>query len=282
MRKVWIITLALAALATVVSAEEGPASAPKQATGTFESRIWKLELVGAYAFPVDEVGFDDEPGIKVAVSNRGFNAEWVDRYFDREHWIDERFRDEEDYVVYFDFDRKGAYKGMSYYFESGDGCGFCFNGATTSTVKIEGGRIKGHLSLPPKDDDAHWDFELDVPIAPADHGKELPADGGEPGQVYAAYHQAVVDGKTDAVMGFLNSSNAERYAENKDQGLDAWRNDHPTESYRIVKAWVDGDHALLVVEGKTPIMGLDVQVLMDKEKGTWKIADELPKVKFGE
>lgn len=278
MRTVWIAVLACVALAATLPAEE----AAKQAGGTFESKAWKLELVGAYAFPVDEVGFDDEPGIKVVVSNRGFRAEWVDRYYDREQWIDERFKNDEDFVVYFDFDLKGAYQGMTYYFESGDGCGFCYNGATVSTVKIVDGRIKGHLTLPPKDDDAHYDLQFDVPIASQDHGKALPADGGEPGKVYAAYHQALVDWKVDGVQSFLTAENAENYGKDKEKAFHAWNNDHPTQSYKIVKAFEKGDQALLVVEGTTPAMGLVVQVLMDKENGVWKIADELPKVKFGE
>ena len=63
--------------------------------------------------------------------------------WDRRHVIDDYFRDEETLVAYFHFGKDGKYKGMSYYFASGDGCGFCYDGTVQSTVKIEKGRIDG-------------------------------------------------------------------------------------------------------------------------------------------
>jgi hypothetical protein len=275
--------LAFAVLGALFSlSTAGAEEAPKQASGTFASRAWTLELVGAYAFPADEVGFDDQPGYKVVVSNRGFVASWLDKYESREYYIDNRFRNDEDFVVYFHFDRQGAYKGMTYYFESGDGCGFCMSSKTTSTVKVEKGRIAGRLALPQEDDDAHFDLQFDVPIAPTDHGKALPAGGGDPGKIYAAFHKALVDFDTDAVVANLTADNAERFTGDKAKALDLWRSEHPTENYKIVKGWVDGDFALLLVEGANSFMKMNLDVLLEKEKGVWKVSDELTQPKFGE
>ena len=134
---------------------------------------------------------DDEPGVRVAVSNTRFLTEGIDRYYDREHIIDTAFADEESLVVYFHFAKNGAYKGMTYYFGSGDGCGFCYDGSVQSTVKIASGRLKGKIKLAPKPGENSWDIDLDVPVAPASHGDPLPAGGGEPGKAYAGYHAAL-------------------------------------------------------------------------------------------
>ena len=137
-------------IATVPQAARGTAEekAP-QASGKVESKGWTFEARGAYAFPA-EVGFDDEPGIKVAISNAGFLVEALDRDYDREHMIDTFFRDDETLVAYFQFSKSGAYKGVSYYFASGDGCGLCYDSSVQSTVKVEKGRIHGALRIAAK------------------------------------------------------------------------------------------------------------------------------------
>src|SRR5687767_12541572 len=73
-----------------------------QASGKFEGKDWFFDAAGAYAFPA-KVGMDDEPGVRVAISNSGFLTEGMDRYWDREHVIDEFHRDEETLVVWLHF-----------------------------------------------------------------------------------------------------------------------------------------------------------------------------------
>ena len=251
------------------------------ASGKFEGRQWTFEASGAYAFPA-EVGMDDVPGIRVAVSNGNFNTDRLDAYWDREHVIDTYFRDEETLVVYFDFDQAGKYKGMNYYFASGDGCGYCYNGAVQSTVKVEKGRIHGSLKQPPDGDEATWNIEFDVPIAPSDYGTPLPAGGGEQGKAYAAYHTALDGTEPSALKPLLDKEDGEALAEEGQDMMNRLREQHPTKSYKISKGFVKGDRALLLVDGENSIMKVENEVHLVKIDGTWRVYNEVSQVKLGD
>jgi hypothetical protein len=270
-----VLAVLALALATPLAAAEAP-----QASGSFAGREWTFEPRGAYAFPA-EVGMDDEPGIRVAVSNAGFIAAGVDRYYDRQYFIDTFFRDAETLVVYFDFSPKGEYKGMSYYFGSGDGCGYCYDGSVVSTVKIAGGRAKGSVKLPAKEGEAHWDVTFDVPVASGDFGAPLPAGGGEPGAAYAAYHAALGGESPDAVKPFYTEETQAAWAEDRDGILSSYRKDHPDKGYKVVRGWSRGDRALLLVEGENAYMNVSTEVHLVKEKGTWRIDNEMLQAKLG-
>jgi hypothetical protein len=106
--------LALLLLAGASAAGAGAAAAAEakpQASGRFASSNTSFEALGAYAFPA-EVGFDPAPGYRVAVSNAGFVAAVLDRYWDRENAIDSFFVDPETVVVYFHFGKDGKYLGL--------------------------------------------------------------------------------------------------------------------------------------------------------------------------
>jgi opacity protein-like surface antigen len=268
------------ALLLVLAAGSLAAAETPQAAGKFSGKKWEFETSGAYAFPA-KVGMDDEPGIRVAVSNSRFNAEIIDRFWDREFVIDNRFADEQTLVAYFHFAKDGTYKGMSYSFGSGDGCGFCYDGKVRSTVKIAGGRLKGKVALAPQPDENSWDIDLDVPVAPSDYGTPLPAGGGEPGAVYATYHKAIVDNDTATLGKVFKQGIAAKLAEHPDEVARAWREDHPTESYKVTKGFVRGDHALLLVDGATSYSKVEVEAHLVKEGAAWKIDDEVLQVKLG-
>lgn len=272
----WTTLALLSALPTLAFGEE-----PRQATGKFEGKNWTFEAFGAYAFPA-EVGMDDEPGVRVAVSNTRFLTEGIDRYYDREHIIDTAFADEESLVVYFHFAKNGAYKGMTYYFGSGDGCGFCYDGSVQSTVKIAGGRLKGKIRLAPKPGENSWDIDLDVPVAPAGHGDPLPAGGGEPGKVYASYHAALAAADPTAAKPYFDEETQAGFAQHAEEIVRSYREDHPDRSYRIVKGWSRGDRALLLIEGETSYSKVKTEVQLVREKGTWRVVTEELQVRIGE
>lgn len=278
MRRCAVLTFAL--LASGASMSPVGAETP-QAAGKFTGRNWNFETAGAYAYP-GEVGFDDEPGIRVAVSNGVFRAETIDRFWDREHVISSRFADEETLVVTFQFGKDGTYKGMSYFFGSGDGCGFCYDGSVTSTVKIAGGRLRGKFALAPREDDISWEIELDIPVAPSDYGTPLPADGGEVGAVYAAYHKALEESDGAALARVFPVAMAAKLAEQKDHVVAAWSEDHPTKSYRVTKGFVKGDRALLLVDGENSYFRAEVEAHFVQEDGAWKLDDEILQVKLGD
>lgn len=267
--------LLVAAVGPLVAAE------PPQATGKFTGKNWTFETAGAYAYP-GEVGFDDEAGIRVAVSNAVFRAETLDRFWDREHAISSRFVDDETLVVTFQFGQDGSYKGMSYSFGSGDGCGFCYDGKTSSSVKIAGGRLKGRLALAPEPDESSWEIELDVPVAPSDYGTPLPSGGGEVGAVYAAYHEALAASDGAALAKIFPAELAAKLADQKDQIVAAWSEDHPTKSYSVKKGFVKGDRALLLIDGENAYFKAEVEAHFVKEGGAWKLDDEMLQVKLGD
>ncbi len=275
-----ISLIALLAFVALLVASPLFAEAP-QAAGKFSGKSWEFEAAGAYAFP-GEVGFDDEQGILVAVSNTTFLAETIDRFWDREHLIADRFASEENLVVTFQFAKDGAYKGMSYSFGSGDGCGFCYDGSVRSTVKIAGGRLKGKIALAEEPGEQWWEIDLDVPVAPADYGTPLPAGGGEIGAVYAAYHEALEKSDGAALATLFPAELAAKLAEQKDQIVAAWSEDHPTKSYRVTQGFVKGARALLLIEGENSYFKAEVEAHFLKEDGAWKISDEMLQVKLGE
>ena len=151
-----------AALLIAASLAPSPETAPATASGKFVDQKWTVPITGAYAFRSKTGGFGDDDVIRVAVSNTKFVPEAVDWHFDREHAINTYFVDDETKVVYFEFEESGKYHGLSYYFESGDGCGYCFDSKVKSTVRASEGRLKGDLSY--KGDDREFQITLDVPI----------------------------------------------------------------------------------------------------------------------
>jgi hypothetical protein len=269
----------VAAAVPPLRANEEPAK-PRQAHGSIDGRLWRFEALGAYAFPA-EVGFDDEPGIKVAVSNSGFRAEVLDRDYDREHMIDTYFRSDETLVAYFQFSKSGAYQGVSYYFASGDGCGYCYDGSVQSTVKVEGGRIHGGLKHAPEDG-LRFDIRFDVPIAPTDYGDPLPAGGGEPGKVYAALHGPLVAMDAAAARPYFTEAAQADWTDGAAEILESFRKEHPDQSFRVVRGWTRGDRALLLVEGETSYSKVKTEVQMVREKDTWRLASEALQIRMGE
>lgn len=264
--------LLIAAAAWPLSAQE-----PGKATGRFQSQDAWFNAGGSYAFPVDEIGISEEPGILVAVSNAGFVPQYIDYYWDRKNAIETFFKDEETAVVYFTFDNSGKYRGVEYYVGPGNGCGFCFDPKATSTVKLGDGRLAGKLAYKSDEDSYSFDIEIDVPIAFSDYGTALPADGGEPGNVYSAYHQAMA-GLSEATLGQLGSLlSTEIAASLSEHGLDYARylgRSHPT-SYRIVRGFTRGERALLVLEGSNDLGEVTVEAHLVRQGGQWKFDEEV-------
>lgn len=272
-RSLVLVGLLSAALLVPPAAQGKPAAGKPQATGSVSSKTGEFDVVGAYAFP-GKTGSDDQPGILVAVSNSGFVTEILDHYWDRQHFIDTNFADDETPVVWFQFDPKGKYRGMSYYFGSGDGCGFCFDPDVDSTVKVSGGRIGGRVAH--KDPGgATFDVTFDVPVASTDYGTALPADGGEPGEVYQAFHKAVTAGDAAALKPLLGKERQGFLQDRTAAFISFLQESHP-DSYRVSRGFVSGDHALLLVSGeKSPLGKVHTEAHLLREGGRWVVDDEI-------
>ncbi len=241
----------LALGAALTAAPDTPT--PGTASGRFEDRKWKLELAGAYAFRDKTRGTGDEERIQVAVSNTGFLAAALDEYYDRGHAISTLFADEETKVVYFEFDDAGGYHGLSYYFESGVGCGWCYDSKVKSTVHAVDGRLKGDLSY--RSDDRSFQVTLDVPIPSRAWGDPLPRNGGDPGKAYLAWSSALEKRDKKAFYALSDADMKKRFDEfAKQERLDGWLDyrwhDEHTElrTIRITGGFVRGDRAVVLFD----------------------------------
>jgi opacity protein-like surface antigen len=276
-----LVLFALLASAALAASD---APSPAKASGTFEDKKWKVKIGGAYAFWDKSAGMDDASVIQVAVSNSGFNADAFDGVFDRQHAINALFADDETKVVYFEFDEKGRYRGLSYYFESGDGCGYCFSTEVKSTVRAVDGRLKGDLSY--SGDDRTFQIQLDVPIPPKKWGEPLPPDGGEPGKVFLAYHAALDKRDAKALSALVDADYRERIQKYRGDGkLDAyldyrWKDEHTElKTIRITGGFVRGDRAVVLFDGSNAYIDhLYGEAQLLREGGKWLVDRDMVEV----
>lgn len=159
------------------------------ASGTFMGRTLTLDIAGAYSY-WDRSGDSQDRVIKVVVSNAEFKAALLDDWYDRQSAVHDLFVDDRVKIVTFDFDPDGRYRGYSYYFGSGDGCGWCYDSAVRSTVRGAGGRLNGSIAFTGPGAVA-FEIRFDVPIPDKAWGDALPAGGGAPGRAYLGYHKAL-------------------------------------------------------------------------------------------
>lgn len=256
------------------------ADVPAQASGKFAGAKISFNVGGGYAF----WSRGSERFIEVAISNDPFLAKSFDAFYDPKPVIGSRFADNETFVVYFEFEPTGRYHGLSYYFGSGDGCGFCYDSSVKSTVRIENQRLKGRLFY--REKSPTFDVELDVPIAPEEWGKPISGDGGEIGAAFRAYNAAWDKGDRKAVFEHLDSANQARWKKKEKEGkLDEYvafreKDLHwNLKNARIVGGYSRGDQAVLLVKAKNSyIEHIHGQVSMMKESSGWKIFDEVYEV----
>ncbi len=138
------------------------------------------------------------------------------------------------------------------------------------------GRIAGTLEL--KDNDgASFDLTFDIPVAPTDFGDALPANGGEPGNAYRAYHEALAGGEADSIRPTMESYWHSHFEDG--QGfIDFLRKLHP-DSYVVKQGFIQGDRAVLLASGKHRTLGdLRVEVHLLREEDRWVYSDELVKI----
>jgi len=256
--------------ATQVRAGDG------SATGQFESRNWKVPIADAYAFR-HEASLGEGKAIWVAVSNGVFGKEYLDACWDRQYLLDNFFADDETRVVYLEFGPTGSYSGYSYYFGSGDGCGFCGGGDVTSTVKLAAGRLAGKVAT--KGEDVSFDISIDVTIATDDHGTDQGPGGGEPGKAYLAYHAALLAGDVAALKVRLTAARVERWQKAEQDGKGdaflAYLGENRPQTARVERAFVSGDRALVLVTGESETYGaMHGEAQLRLEGGIWKVDDE--------
>jgi hypothetical protein len=259
-------------LSGLVAAAAVAATPP--ASGTFKSKSVSVPIAGAYAFH-DKATLGDTPVIVVAVSNKGFAAPALDEYLDRRVLIDTSFKDEQTAVVYFELGLDGKYRGYSYYFGSGNGCGYCTGDAVGATTTVNAGRVVGRLR---QVGDPAFDITLDVPIASDDHGAALPAGGGEPGKAFQALAAAIGRGDAPAAKALLCAEQAQTWDALKKGGKDplAVLGAGLPGDIEIEGGFAGAQRANLRAHGKDRVLGaVKGEILMRKEKGSWRYTDAI-------
>jgi hypothetical protein len=269
----------LAAAVSLGLAFPGPARAEQEtsaAKGRFQSKDVTFNVADAYAFR-SKTEFGDGQVLTVAISNYGILEGSIDRWLDRKQVFEKRFKDDKAVVVYFEFSPEGRYRGASYYFGSGNGCGYCSSSDVKSDVKLAGGQLTGSFS---SRKDPSWDITLAVPVARDDYGAALPAGGGDPGKVYLAF-AAAVKGRDPAALKTLmvarrvaGMAQAEKAGQMQDF-LSFVNEGRYVDSVRVVKGFATAERAILAIAGEGPVGKRSGQVLLIKEPGGWRVDDEI-------
>jgi hypothetical protein len=254
------------------------------ASGMFASAKRKLDLDGAYAFWGHSTAPSHEEVIKVAVSNAGFTEGFFDDWYDRETAIDKIFVDDDAKVVYFEFDPSGKYRGLSYFFASGDNCGYCYDSAVQSSVRAANGHLKGKLTFKRANARPTFDVDLDVAMPEKERRDALPAGGGEPGRAYLAYHKALNANDKRGAYALLSTKTRALWDKFEKKGVNVVESQldeihNGMTSVSVVRGYVHGDHAVVLFDGSSKVIEhMHGEALMRRENGAWVFQDELVSV----
>jgi len=271
-----LIRAGLSLCACIAVAAALAAEAPDSVMGSFKSKAVTLQPKSAIAYRGKSfLGSGD--ALILVVTNARVHPEALAEYYDRRRVIEKRIRDEETGVVYIEFRTDGSYRGLSYTFARGNGCGFCTS-EVASTVRLVNGRLTGNLKGSEKD--RPFDLTIDVPLMSDDHGPALPADGGAPGTTYLAYHAALMKRDRAALKSLLSADRRQTWSSAEKKGqLDAFIDylvsEHPEKSVRVTRGYSKGDTAVLLVAGESVAGKLVGEALLMREDNAWRVDDEL-------
>jgi hypothetical protein len=268
-------------LALVLALGIAPAVAAESASGSFKSQKLGMKIKSAFAFHGTSV-LDKTPVIVVAVTSGEMDTDALAAYYDRRRAIDRRVKDNDTGVVFFEFKPDGGYRGYSFYFASGNGCGYCGgNMGITTTIKVANGRLAG--ALKGTDTDRNFDIVLDIPVQSDNHGAPLPPDGGAPGKAYLDYHDALVKRDAGALRKVLSDEVREIQAGATKEGkaaayMNFLAKEHPTQSVKITKGWSNGKAAVVLFDGESSTLKLTGEAVLLNQGGAWRVDDELTDV----
>ncbi|HVS15406.1 MAG TPA: hypothetical protein VMV46_15875, partial [Thermoanaerobaculia bacterium] len=230
------------------------AAAEDRASGRFEGGNWTFELGTAYAFPGEEL-VGTEPAIVLALTNASVDPVWLSSWKDRrwvlDHFVADTQSENPRLVVYAGFDETtGRFEGLSWYFGTGDGCGFCSSGSITSTIEIKGGRLVGKLEG--TEDTYSISVDLDIPLQAEGPG-ERAANDSAPAQALLAFHRALATGDRGNLWEQLDAEWHDILKEHTPEQLEEFYgslgSDKLPPELTVKEVWVNGDRALVVYEG---------------------------------
>lgn len=274
-----VLLVAVAALGVQALAQSGT-----PLKGSFSSKGSKFQVGGGVAFTGKSSLDGETPVILVVITNTGLNVDAVADFVDRKRAIEHLVKDDETPIVYLEFAQDGKWRGVSYFFGSGNGCMYCTS-EVKSTVKLANGRLIGSVNGTEKD--RPFNVAMDVAVLSDDHGQALPGDGGAPGKAYLAYHAALVKNDASALKGVLSPGNLEVFARaQKNDNLPGYLSflaeKHPMKSVKVTRGWSTGNKASLLVEGENPIGKVAGEVFLLNTKGVWGVDEELVDLVVGQ
>lgn len=274
------LTAALRVAAIVAFGSAAPRAlgvdAPDSAAGTFRSQSMTMNAKSAIAFRGQSF-VDKSEAILVAVSNADLNADAIGDYVDRRRFLEKRIKGADTGIVYFEFKPDGTYRGMSYYFAPGNGCGYC-TGEVASNTRLASDKLSGKLIDAEKE--RAFDITFATPVMTDDHGALLPADGGAPGKAFLLYHAALAKGDRSALKATMSTDQQQYWSDIERKGqLGAWLSTvaeaHPTKSVAIAKGYATAKRAVLLIEGESASGKVVGEVLLVKDGDAWRIDDEI-------
>lgn len=233
------------------------ATAADRGSGHFRKGEVRLEAKHAIAVRVDEDGDAASAQTYVYLSSVPMDAGTVASAFQPSTAAEEQLGDGSAGYVRICINADGGECGL--YF-SHNNPGASFNTSGYGVFRLDPapeGRIAGRWVLAEPDDffGETYDFDLtfDVAITPPP-GTALPADGGEPGKAYRAWTAAVAKGDVAVLRRLVGGDdNAWRIKSDDENDVKAalkdLRDGTPLQA-RILRGRLDGDHAVLWVEGK--------------------------------
>ena len=267
----------VAACCLVLSTLALAADTGQSAQGTFKSQAITLPVQSAIAYRGKSFLDKGSDALIVAITNASLRPEGIAAYYDRHLALEKRVKDEQTGIIYLEFGIDGSYRGLSYYFQPGNGCGYC-TGEVTSRVKLTEGQLRGTLA--DREPDRSFDVTLDVPILSDDHGAALGADGGAPGKTYLAYHDALVKRDRAALKPLLSNRLLENWSDAEKRNIlgkyiDFLAGEHPERSVRIVRSFATADRAVVVISGDGAVGKMRGEAILKKEKDNWRVDDEI-------
>jgi hypothetical protein len=257
------------------------AFAADSASGSFKNQDLGIQIKSAIAFN-GKSSLDKANVIVVAVTSADMDSDALAAYYDRRRAVDQRIKDSNTGVVFFEFRPDGNYKGYSFYFAPGNGCGYCGgNMGITNTVKLKNGRLVGNLKG--TDTGRAFDINLDLGVLSDDHGAPLASDYGAPGKAYLDYHAALAKRDAKALRNVLSNDirKIQEGAIKEGKGaayMDYLAKDHPTQSVKITRGWSNGKAAVVLFDGESSMLTLTGEAILVQQDGTWRVEDELTDV----
>jgi hypothetical protein len=275
---------ALALCALTLVSHAGVAQTRVPLSGTFSSKGATFKIAGGVAFNGKSSLDGQTPVILVAISNTKLNVDAIADFVDRKRAVEHLIKDDETPVVYLEFTPQGKWRGVSYYFASGNGCGYCTTEATAA-VQLVKGRLTGTISNAEKD--RPFNVTLDIDVLSDDHGAALPSDGGAPGKAYLAYHAALVKRDSNGLRATLSPGNLEVFARaQKNNDLEGFMSyvaeKHPLKSVKITQGWSTADKASLLIQGESGLGKVQGEVFLVNTKGVWGVDEELTDLVIGQ